>query len=353
MLRARFVEAAGGTFTETTAARLTLLAFLHDFGKLNVGFQFKAGRPGGTIGRAPRPAGHIAEALFCFEQSELCELLGLHQIVDEWGEGVIPLLYAMLAHHGRPANRPTHTGRGPAELWKPFDGYCPQTTAKLLHERGRAWFPRAFSPGPRLPDTPALAHLFAGVVALADQLGSDEDVFRYVSESDLSYIEKARRVAARTVANKGFTRSDWPKDAAVADVRTLFEYSEPRPLQIAAASAPLDRPLLILESETGSGKTEAAILRFAALWRAGIVDGLYFAVPTRAAAKQLHARVSQALCRLFPAAANVETVLAVPGYLVAGGGIGRRAGRFDVYWEDEPDEEKRQARWSAESARSS
>ncbi len=351
MLRARFVEAAGGTFTETTAARLTLLAFLHDFGKLNVGFQFKAGRPGGTIGRAPRPAGHIAEALFCFEQSELCELLGLHQIVDEWGEGVIPLLYAMLAHHGRPANRPTHTGRGPAELWKPFDGYCPQTTAKLLHERGRAWFPRAFSPGPRLPDTPALAHLFAGVVALADQLGSDEDVFRYVSESDLSYIEKARRVAARTVANKGFTRSDWPKDAAVADVRTLFEYSEPRPLQIAAASAPLDRPLLILESETGSGKTEAAILRFAALWRAGIVDGLYFAVPTRAAAKQLHARVSQALCRLFPAAANVETVLAVPGYLVAGGGIGRRAGRFDVYWEDEPDEEKRQARWSAESAR--
>ena len=39
-----------------------------------------------------------------------------------------------------------------------------------------------------------------------------------------------------------------------------------------------------LESETGSGKTETAVLRFAALWRAGLVDGLYFAVPTRAAA---------------------------------------------------------------------
>ena len=351
VLRARFVEAAGGTFTETTAARLTLLAFLHDFGKLNVGFQFKAGRPGSAIGRAPRPAGHIAEALLCFDQSDLCELLGLHQIVDEWGDGVIPLLYAALAHHGRPANRPTRTGRGPAELWKPFDGYCPQATATLLHERGRAWFPRAFSPGPRLPDTPALAHLFAGVVALADQLGSDEDVFGYESESDLTYIEKARQVAARTVANKGFTRSDWPKNAAVADVRTLFGYSEPRPLQTAAASAPIDRQLLILESETGSGKTEAALLRFAALWRAGLVDGLYFAVPTRAAAKQLHERVSRALDRLFPAAANVETVLAVPGYLVAGDAVGRRAERFDVYWEDEPDEERRQARWSAESAR--
>ena len=65
--------------------------------------------------------------------------------------------------------------------------------------------------------------------------------------------------------------------------------------------APLNRPLLILESETGSGKTEAAILRFVELWRAGLVDGLYFAVPTRAAAKQLHCRVSKAMEKLFPA----------------------------------------------------
>ena len=117
------------------------------------------------------------------------------------------------------------------------------------------------------------------------------------------------------------------------------------------AEAPLDQPLLILESETGSGKTEAAIVRFAALLHAGLVDGLYFAVPTRAAAKQLHARVSRALERLFPPAAHVETVLAVPGYLVAGDAEGRRVERFNVYWEDKPDEEMRLARWSAESAR--
>ena len=42
VLRARFVQAAGANgFCETTAARLTVLAFLHDFGKLNTGFQFK------------------------------------------------------------------------------------------------------------------------------------------------------------------------------------------------------------------------------------------------------------------------------------------------------------------------
>ena len=40
VLRARFARAAGASdLGETTAARLTLLAFLHDFDKLNAGFQ--------------------------------------------------------------------------------------------------------------------------------------------------------------------------------------------------------------------------------------------------------------------------------------------------------------------------
>ena len=51
----------------------------------------------------------------------------------------------------------------------------------------------------------------------------------------------------------------------------------PRPLprggrraacRLSVGDAPLDCPLLILESETGSGKTEAAIWRFAKLWKA-------------------------------------------------------------------------------------
>ncbi len=352
MLRARFARAAGANdFTDTTVARLSFLAFLHDFGKLNAGFQFKVRRQNEMPDRRPRPAGHIAEALLCFDQSDMCELLGLHRIVDEWGGGVVPLMYAMLAHHGRPARRPTHSGGGPPELWRPFAGYDPHSTAKLLNARGRAWFPDAFEPGPPMPDTPALAHLFAGIVALADQLGSAEEAFEYEADPDPNYITRARRIATEVVASRHFARSDWRTDAAVPDVRTLFDYVEPRPSQQAVSSAPLDRRLLILESETGSGKTEAALLRFAALWRAGLVDGLYFAVPTRAAAKQLHDRVRRGLERLFPPTARVPTVLAVPGYIRAGDVEGQRRGGFQVFWEDEPDEPTRLARWSAESAR--
>ncbi len=352
VLRARFARAAGATeLDSTTAARLTYLAFLHDFGKLNAGFQFKVPRSGVPPRGRPKPAGHVGEALLCAEQEELCELLGLYRILDDWGDGADTLLFAALAHHGRPAQRPSRTGQGPPELWSPFGGYEPKCTAKLLYERGRSWFPEAFEPGPPLPDTRALAHLFAGVVALADQLGSDEEAFEFVPDPDPLYIERARRVATRTVAAKGLKRADWSQDAPITNVQTLFGYAEPRPLQQEAASAPLHCPLLILESETGSGKTEAAILRFAALWRAGIVDGLYFAVPTRSAAKQLHKRVGRALVRLFPPTAKVQTALAVPGYLRAGEAEGHRAGRFEVHWEDKPDEAQRLARWSAESAR--
>ena len=352
VLRARFVQAAGADgFSDTTAARLTFLAYLHDFGKLNAGFQFKVRRQNESPRRGPQRAGHIAEALLCFDQSDICTLLGLHDIVNKWGAGVVPLLYAMLAHHGRPARRPTQSGGGPPELWRPFAGYDPRATARLLGELGRRWFPDAFGDGPPMPDEPALAHLFAGVVALADQLGSDENVFEYEPDPEPHYIERARRIATEVVRSKGFLRIDWPTDAAAADVRTLFDYVAPRPSQRAVSAAPLDRPLLILESETGSGKTEAAVLRFAGLWRAGLVDGLYFAVPTRAAAKQLHGRVRRGLDRLLPPAAHAQTVLAVPGYLVAGAAEGRRVEKFEVFWEDEPDEETRLARWSAESAR--
>ena len=80
----------------------------------------------------------------------------------------------------------------------------------------------------------------------------------------------------------------------------------------------LDEPLVIIESETGSGKTEAALWRFARMYEAGLVDGLYFALPTRSAASQIHKRVTDFVRSMFPAGHFPEPILAVPGYLRAG-----------------------------------
>ena len=350
VLRHRFERAAGQRLDPVFEARLAVIAFLHDFGKLNAGFQFKVHERSELPPGAPPRSGHVAEALLCFEQDHLCTAIGLYEMCDIWGDGFVPLLLASLAHHGRPAVRP-HSGLGPASLWQPYAGYDPHAAATFLGRRAHSWFPAAFTEGPPLPDSAGLGHLFAGTVALADQIGSDETQFGFVAEPDPDYIERARRRAERAVKARRMRRGDWPARAASVEFADLFDYPEPRPVQTAVAQAPLTCPLLVLESETGSGKTEAAVLRFSALWRAGLVDGLYFAVPTRAAAKQLHRRVDVALRRLFPEDLGTETVLAIPGYLQAGDAKGRPAAKFQIEWEDEPDEETRLARWSAETSR--
>ncbi len=353
VMAARFARAAGKPekLDQVTLSRLAVLAFLHDFAKLNSGFQFKVRDRSDLPSRPPINAGHISEAFFAFENQQLCESIGFYEIFDSWGEGVETLLLAALAHHGRPARR-RNGGGGPSELWEPFAGYDPIATAVVLRNCMRDWFPHAFVPDPLPSFRPALEHLFAGTVALADQIGSDEkNHFPFISDPDPKYIDKARKQARLAIQSRGLERTSWRKGASRPDFQAMFGHPEPHPIQQEVAKASVDAPLLILESETGSGKTEAAVLRFASLWRAGMVDGLYFAVPTRAAAKQLQHRIHLAMEKLIPGKWGKNTVLAVPGYHVAGKSEGRTVGKYDVFWEDKPDEADRIARWSAESTR--
>ena len=199
----RFASAAGeGNFCGVTEARLAVIAFLHDFAKLNVGFQFKV-RDLHELppGRPPR-AGHIGEAFFCVDQADMCAALGLQEMADAWGPGLEPLLLAALSHHGCPLRRPSRTGCGPREIWNPFAGYDPREAAAMLHRRVRAWFPKAFRQGPPLPESSALGHLFAGIVTLADQIGSDREFFRFEPDPDPDYIARARARAGEAVEKK-------------------------------------------------------------------------------------------------------------------------------------------------------
>ena len=195
VLRHRFERAAGDAgLCHIVESRLAVITFLHDFGKLNAGFQFKILQNHELpSGKRPQKAGHIREAVLCFRQERVCEALGLFEMANTWGDGFEPLLLAALAHHGRPAKPLPPSGSGPREFWEPFAGYDPLATAKLLGERSRTWFPAAFSAAcPPLPDSPALAHLFAGVVALADQIGSDREFFEYEPAAVPDYIDRAR-----------------------------------------------------------------------------------------------------------------------------------------------------------------
>lgn len=351
VVRARLERSAGRTLLAADIVRLAVLAFLHDCGKLHPGFQAKAGWPYEVWPHGPH--GHVAEGATIFGSGAVQERIAANLHVDRlasWGVST-SLLYAVLAHHGRPFQVESRNSKN----WEsvPVLGYDPVAASAEIGALLPRWFAPAFSEGSApLPDTPDFQHLLCGLVSLADWLGSTRTVFDFVPVLDAAYIDEARRKAKAAMAEVGLDVGRWR--AAIegrADFPTLAPGRQPRAAQSLVGGWSLDDPLVILEAETGSGKTEAALWRFARLFEAGKVDSLYFALPTRAAAKQIHGRVNDAIGRLLGEGAP-EAVLAVPGYLKVGEVQGQALPGFEVRWDDEdgPGEAKRLARWAAESA---
>lgn len=132
----------------------------------------------------------------------------------------------------------------------------------------------------------------------------------------------------------------------------LTGFPEPNPHQAIVGTLDLEAQIVILEAETGSGKTEAALWHYMRLFEAARVDGLYFAVPTRAAAVQLHGRVVKAAKRVFGEASPLP-VLAVPGYLKAGDIGGTALPHWRVLWDDndKTDKDTLAGRWAAEHSK--
>ena len=332
-------------------SRLCVLVFLHDCGKLHPGFQAK-GWPADIWRQAC--VGHLAAGAAIFwghyETEKLARALNIEALAA-WGVDV-NLLYAVLAHHGQPFNLDDSAKKG----WQPVGaaGYDPFLAAEEIGSAMRHWFAPAFADGGEpLPTTPEFQHLICGLVMLADWLGSTEEIFSYVPDLDPDYWSKAQAKAREAVARIGL---DTERLRAFlegrADFATLTGGYAPRPAQAAVGNVPLDEQLIILEAETGSGKTEAALWHFARLFEAGRVDSLYFALPTRAAAKQIHGRVHQAMQRLFGEAAP-EPILAVPGYFRAGEHEGQALPGWKVRWDDDGGEEERRllGRWAAENTK--
>lgn len=335
---------------EPQIARLSVLATLHDAGKVNHGFQDRA-KESPTL-----RTGHVSPFVdfMCAEDPEkqqIIQALGLREMADWFRseQDLVAFLLATFAHHGRPVS-PGHGFR--PDLWRPKGHRNPMAGIGRLREAAARWFPAAFSgENTPFPPSPALQHAFNGLVTLADWIASDEQIFPYANE-DTEWIEQARKRAQLAIQRLGLN-----PDGARASMgsarpgfKTVSDHS-PRPIQQVCTDL-ADHPegsLTILESETGSGKTEAALSRFAQLFHAGLVDGLYFALPTRTAATQIHERVLGAVGRAFP---NPEScppvVLAVPGYLTVDEKIGRRLAPFEVLWDDNERDRWHYRGWAAE-----
>lgn len=367
-IQAQLARATGREgFSDGTLRAIVRAAFLHDLGKCNAGFQAKADPDARDI------AGHVREIapLLKFGSSQgalhaqAAKLLGRH--VDPYDpHGALVL--AAASHHGDPIT--AEALRTPAHnmtrLWRPRGGYTPMDGLKALAEALERWLPAAedddlsFMPAQDDDgdDDTAASHAFmhavAGLVSLADWIASNdaEGFFPYDGHGDGDRFEWARGRAADVL--RAMRLDPEPARAAVRSSTFCFGESfggafEPRPLQAAMARDDLG-PIVVLEDDTGSGKTEAALWRFKTLFERGEVDSLYFALPTRIAATQIYERVNRFITTVFPEdETRPNVVLAVPGYVREGDDEGRKLSRYETLWPDDPMHQKAHRRWASEA----
>ena len=300
--RSRLSAAAGILLTDVHAARLAVLAGLHDMGKSTNGFQDRiSGRGLGT--------GHVAEAVAVMNANgalpDAVRVAARAEIINQWCDDPVSLLYAIFCHHGEPiaATRIAASTAVLTQQWASSSDYNPVAEVDALINALVSVFPLASKEAEPFPVTKRFQHALAGLVMTADWMGSDT-CFHPVVGSD------NRPQAARNLLD-GTRWSGWHSGAGS---EALLGNYKPRASQISMLSLPLTERLVIIEAPTGSGKTEASAIWADRLAAAGLVDGMYFAVPTRSAATELHGRISEMMGRVHPLVVG-RVVRAVPGMI--------------------------------------
>lgn len=348
-IRRRLARAGGvDDLDPVQTARLCFLAFLHDLGKCSLGFRAK------VVPELGAACGHLAALKPLWADGpEFATLLEAMQAerVNEWaGEAAGPLMLAVFAHHGRTPDLAYSQGSD-ARLLAGWTGHGREPFRRLdeLVAAGRRMFAAAFASGPPLPQAPAFQHLFAGLLMLADWLGSsaEPERFPFMEPGDPAREAFVRARAPQVLRALGLAPPAPPTPLPSFFAQFGFE---PRSAQAALDRLPLPDgrgSVVLLESETGSGKTEAALRWAGRLIAAGRVDGCFFAVPLRSAAVQLHGRMQRWLDRTY-GERTAEALLAVPGYFRMGEAEGRALPDFRVQWTDDETTDRRQARWAAE-----
>lgn len=256
------------------------LAALHDVGKVSPGFQQKCDawvlknhpwfkRDAGYESRHQRVSQIFLESL---DNGRL----------PHWAE-------AVGAHHGRVQGCDAPGKRG----GKAWEQARQDLLAVLEHE---------FAPLPKEDARDEAAQwLLAGLITLADWLGSDENNFCVVNRGRLEkatqrakadeIINRLELAGATLVTNKMFEKV----------FAERLDGNQPRPLQQQVINASSFLPgVYVIEDVMGSGKTEAALWLAYRLMTTGQARGLYFGLPTRVTSDRIHRRVREFLAEVYP-----------------------------------------------------
>lgn len=275
-------------------AWLVLLAALHDLGKCSPAFQRKAPERVADLRRAGLVVAESADAphgaVSTFDLDHRLRAWGCDRSVAN------ALAVAVGGHHGSfPSSR--LTGRRHAGLAAGDDVWAGLRDAHVAALERLVGRPAA---APLRCDAGALIAV-AGLTTVADWIGSDERRFGFDRRDAAQPLDLvAHLTLAHERAERAITDLRWADRGLPGAVSWASTFQEafpdlgggPRGAQAAVVEmvASTERPhLLLVESETGSGKTEAAFWAVLQALRRG-ASGAYVALPTQATANQMHSR---------------------------------------------------------------
>lgn len=154
------------------------------------------------------------------------------------------------------------------------------------------------------PEDHAFLGMLAGLISVADWIGSDECFFPFTPDmrDEAAYATEAQARARGALAALGW--SEWQLPTIPMQFELLIGDKPPRPMQatLARLADSLRTPgLVLIEAPTGEGKTEAAIY-LADHWNQLLGQrGIYVAMPTQATANAMHQRIrDDYLLRRYP-----------------------------------------------------
>ena len=194
---------------------------------------------------------------------------------------------------------------GYCDLAKPY--HDPETDDELceLDELARKeWveFCLKFCQLEEIPDVGEIPML-AGLCSISDWVGSSMTNFTTDQTINLyQYYEDTLPRAKIALLETGMIEK-----LQGAGFDYLFKDYAPRGIQTLLNRMPIKAGLTIVESDTGSGKTEFALAYASLLIQAGLADGVVFGLPTQATANGLLSRIGEATNKLFP---DTKTTLA-------------------------------------------
>lgn len=305
---------------------LVFLVALHDLGKISRSFQALQPDlwPQDLLGPVVPVRGrrHWRNSALLLRSAPVAPLIsGLFPVADPNTpdaydtDAIAPLVAAVAGHHGRPPEAETETNASPQDAAADPDlgPACVAAAADIARQIHTVLQPSPLVNVHRKAQLHGLSWALAGLVTLADWVGSDSDDFPFLDPQMPApdYWPLARTAAEAALSRKGLCPGQACSTPGLSRVAPAAA-AAPRPLQARADSLPLPPGpvLVILEDTTGAGKTEAGLTLAARMISAGKAEGVFLALPTMATANAMYARLAPVYRAFFGDDAAPSLVLA-------------------------------------------